>query len=527
MESYKEYFQQLLDYAKSLTPGQVTLLGVVGAGILAGAIVLMVWVGDVKYATLYSELDHADAGEIVNYITEKGIDYKLEDGGKTIMVPTDKVYLLRIELASEGLPESGHVGYSLFDQSNLGMTEFLQNLNFRRALEGELMNTIMQLKGVQAARVHIVMPKERLFKQDKQEATASVVLKLRSQMGLAKSQISGITHLVASSVEGLKPENISIIDYEGNLLSSNIDNDPLAGLTSSQLEVRKNVEKYLEDKAQSLLDGVIGPGKSIIRVSADMDFQQIERKSEIYDPNATAVRSEEKTVESASNSDKPDEVAEAKDEKSSETSITNYEINKTLEHIINSVGGISRLTVAVMLDGVYEEVENEEGVVEKVYEPRPQDEIDRITAIVRNAVGFDSNRSDVIEVVNLSFDRTEVEVEQDRLDQMIQQEFYLEIGKKVGLVLLIVLAVLYGRWKLKKLFRRLFPPTEPIREEVVAESKNEPVEEEEEEEEYEIPVKRTRKPKLVDHMQKEALNRPDEIARVIKTLMSADAEGKQ
>jgi len=526
MESYKEYFQKLLDYAKSLTPGQVALVAAVGAGLLAGVVVVFMWVSNVQYSVLYSELESADAGEVVNYLNEKGVDYKLESGGTTIMVPNDEVYSLRIELASQGLPESGHVGYSIFDQSNLGMTEFLQNLNFRRALEGELMNTIKQLKDVEAVRVHIVMPKERLFKEDKQEATASVVLKLRRQGGLSKSQLAGITHLMASSVEGLKPENISIIDYDGNLLSSTLQNDPLAGLTASQLEVRKNVEQYLEDKAQSMLDGVIGPGKSIVRVSAEMNFRQTERQSETYDPNSPVIRSEEKTVEAQSASDKQVEEAETKDEKSAETSITNYEINKTVEHIVNSVGNIDRLSVAVMIDGVYEEVENADGVMQTEYYPRPQDDIDRITAIVKSAVGFNSDRNDAIEVVNLSFDRTTIEVEQDKLDKMVQQEFYLEIGKKVGLVILAILVIVYARWKLKKLFRRLFPPANVIPVEAKSsESGDDEGDEEDEEEEVEPKIiKRARKPKLVDHMQKEALNRPDEIARVIKTLMSADAK---
>ncbi len=527
MESFKEYFQRIFDYLKSLSPGQITFLGIFGAGAIAGIAVIFFWANSISYSVLYSDLESADAGEIANYLNENGVDFKLESGGGTILVSSDDVYRLRIELASQGLPESGHVGYSIFDQSNLGMTEFLQNLNFRRALEGELMNTIMQLKDVHAARVHIVMPKERLFKQDKQEATASVVLKLKRQGGLTKSQLAGITHLVASSVEGLKPENISIIDYDGNLLSSTLQNDPLAGLTASQLEVRKNVEQYLEDKAQTLLDGVIGSGKSIVRVSADINFQQAERTSEIYDPNSPVVRSEEKTSEAQSAQDKQEETAETKDEKSSETTITNYEINKTVEHIINSVGNIDRLSVAVMLDGVNEMAPNADGVMEKVYVPRPQDEIDRISAIVKSAVGFDSQRNDAIEVVNLSFDRTEVDVERDKLDQMVQREFYLEIGKKVGLVLLLLLGFLYARKKIKKLFNRLFPPVEPVGEAAGAEGETAAdAESGEESEEEPVVITRARKPRLVDHMQKEAFNRPEEIARVIKTLMSAEGKEK-
>jgi flagellar M-ring protein FliF len=519
MESFKEYYKRITERIRALSPSQMVLLIAVGAGFLVGLIVVAVWVSDVKYSVLYSDLDHAEAGDIVNYLVEENIDYKLESGGSTILVPSGDVYKLRISLASQGLPSSGHVGYSLFDQSNLGMTEFLQNLNFRRALEGELMNTIMQLSNVQAARVHIVMPKDRLFKEDKKEATASVVLKLKGPGGLSKSQMAGITHLVASSVEGLKTENISIIDYNGNLLSSKQEQDVLAGLTASQLEVRKNVENYLEDKAQSMLDGVIGRDKSIVRVSAEVNFKQVERTSELFDPNSSVIRSEEKIQEASSVSDKQDEFAESNDEKNTESTITNYEINKTVEHIINSVGNIDRLTVAVMLDGIYNEVENDEGVVETVYSPRSQEEIDRITAIVKSAVGYDSQRNDVIEVVNLSFDRTTVDVEQDKLDQMIQRQFYYDLGKKIILILLLVAVGFYMRKKLKSLFGRVFPPIKSVRQESAmdVEGSTEDIEVEE----PPVPViKRARKPKLIDHMQKEAANRPEEIARVIKTMIS-------
>jgi len=281
-----------------MSPSQVMMLVAVVAGIIVGGVVVGNWVKSVNYSILYSDLEPAEAGEVVNQLTEQNVSYKLTNGGTTIMVSSDDVYKVRISLASQGLPRSGNIGYAIFDKSNLGMTEFLQNLNFRRALEGELMKTIMQLSDVQAARVHIVMPKDRLFKEDKQEATASIVLKLRTPGGLSKSQMAGITHLVASSVEGLKPQNVSIIDYNGELLSSQNGSDPLAGLTSSQLDVRKNVEQYLEKKAQSMLDGVIGQGRSIVRVTAELDFQQVEKTNEIYDPNSAVVRSEEKTDES-------------------------------------------------------------------------------------------------------------------------------------------------------------------------------------------------------------------------------------
>jgi flagellar M-ring protein FliF len=377
----------------------------------------------------------------------------------------------------------------------------------------------MQLSDVQAARVHIVMPRDRLFKEDKKEATASVVLKLRRANGLMPSQLNGITHLVASSVEGLKPENISIIDYNGNLLTRSNRADALAGLSASQLDVRKNVEQYLEEKAQSMLDGVIGAGKSIVRVTAELDFQQVEKTSEIYDPNSSVVRSEERTEETSKASDKQEELAESTDEGTVESSITNYEINKTMEHIVSAVGNIKRLSVAVLLDGIYRDVESSGGVTETAYEARPQDEIDRISAIVKNAVGYDTERNDQIEVMNIAFDRSSMQYEQDKLDTIYLQELIYDAARKLFIVALIVAALLYFRKKAKKLFialGRILPPA-PRR---AAGPGMTIIEGQRQGEDDDVVVEpEKRRPKLSDQMQETAKNQPDELAKVIKTLM--------
>ncbi len=523
MEYFKKLFSNISKFIGAMAPSQAIMLVGVVAGIIVGGFVVTSWLGSINYAPLYSRLDAAEAGEVVNYLAEQNIPYKLSDGGATISIPSGDVYRVRISLASQGMPRSGNVGYSIFDESNLGMTEFLQNLNFRRALEGELMRTIMQLSGVKAARVHIVMPKDRLFKKDKLEATASVVLKLSSPTGLTKSQIAGITHLVASSVEGLKPENISIIDYNGTLLSSKMESDHLAGLSSSQLEVRKNVENYLEEKAQTMLDGLVGTGKSIVRVTAELDFQQLEKTSETYDPNTTAIRSQQRTDESKTASDKQEEVAVSSDENKVETSITNFEINKTVEHLVNSVGTISRLSVAVLLDGAYTEKANAEGVIESVYEPRSPEEIDNISSIVKNAIGFDGQRNDQIEVVNLAFDKTSMEFEQDKLDTIYQQEFYLDVAKKVGMVLLGILAFLYLRKKVKKLFASLgslVPQQSYMRSssgkaDAISDETAKAIEDDE------LQIKpQKRATKLADQMTATAQKRPEEMAKVIKTMMA-------
>jgi flagellar M-ring protein FliF len=521
MDYLKQFFKNIGHFTSRMTPSQVMLLLAVAAGTIAGVLLLSSWLGDITYGRLYSNLSQEEAGRIVAYLNDNNIPFQLKDNGGSIEVPSGDVYEVRLQLAAEGLPSAGSMGYSIFDKNNLGMTDFLQNLNFRRALEGELTRTIMQLHEVQAARVHIVMPKERLFRRDQKEPTASVVLKLSGAGRLSKRKVQGVSHLVASSVEGLKPANITVIDYDGNLLSSGQEEDHLAGLSSSQLEVRQQVETYLESKAQSMLDEVLGPQKAIVRVTADLDFQQIERTAETYDPNAPAVRSEERTKQSASASDKADETAEATSQDAVETTITNYELNHTVEHIINAVGTIGRLSVAVLVDGSYEPIEGEGGVVENVYQPRPQDELDRLAAIVRNAVGFDQTRNDQIEMVNIAFDRNNMESDRTSLDAMYMRDFYMDIAKKVGIVLLIVIAILYLRKKASSLFKALasfVPPPPPPRPAPALEEEVAPLEQEEELEPEPIKPK-SRKPRLVDQMQKTAEKRPEEIAKVIKTLM--------
>jgi len=515
MESVKEFFKNLLSWVSRMSPSQVMMLLGIVAGTIVGLIFVIGWLNTVTYSRLYSNLSQDEAGEIVSYLEDNKIEYEITNGGKTISVPSDQVYKTRLNLASEGLPRGGSVGYSIFDQNNLGMTDFLQNINFRRALEGELTRTIMQLKEVKSARVHIVIPKDRLFKEDQKQATASVVLSLKGNGQLSKSQISGVTHLVASSVEGLTPDNITIIDYNGNLLTSGQDADPLAGLSASQLEVRKLFESYIEEKAQSMLDNVLGQGTSVIRITSDLDFQQLERTSEMYDPNTPSIRSEQRVKSSNTSTDKAEEASESNIEESGETVITNYELNKTVEHIINDIGTIKRLSVAVMIDGTYSQVENENGGIELVYQPRSQEELDRLASIVKNAVGFDQQRNDQIEMVNISFDRKNLEEDREFLDSMYLREFYWEIARKVGYVLLIAFLFFYFRKKIKKLFRsigKLVPAP------VISHSTGEeamPIQSED----VKPFIRAKRKPTMVEQMQETAKGQPEEIAKAIKTMM--------
>jgi flagellar M-ring protein FliF len=323
-----------------LTLNQRLLMGTIGGAFVLAVVLFMSWARQPDYTVLYANVAPEDAGEIVDQLQSQGIPHKLSDGGRTILVPSKHVYESRLDLAVQGLPESGSVGYEIFDRTGLGVTDFVQRLNYQRALEGEIGRSIQSLNEVRSARVHIVLPEESLFVADQKEATASVVLRLRGS--LSQGQVSGITRLVAASVEGLLPVNVTVVDTFGNLLSRPNEGDSFAAVSSRQHELKTQVEGHLRQKVTTMLEGVLGRGKVVAQIDADLDFERIERTVESYDSDTPAVRSEQRI--------KGSEEEGAK----SENILTNYELSKTLEHIVSPVGGIQKLTAAVLVDGVYE-----------------------------------------------------------------------------------------------------------------------------------------------------------------------------
>lgn len=520
MDYLKQIITNFAEIVKRMSVSQVVMFLAIVIGVIVGGVSVAGWLGRVTYQPLYTNLDPAEASEVTRYLSDQGIGYHLGAGGSTIEVSETDLYEARLALASQGLPHSGSVGYSIFDETNLGMTDFLQKLNFRRALEGELARTISALNEVKTARVHIVIPEERLFADHQREPTASVLLKLKRNGGIGKRQIDGITHLVASSVEGLQPGKITIVDYAGNLLSVDNGGDELASLTSNQMEMTRSMETELQSKAQSMLDGVLGPNKAIVRVTAELDFQQYSRTSENFDPNLTAVRSEQKTESSDLATKSGVENAEDRQDNKSEVTVTNYEVSKTVESVVNAIGTIKRLSVAVLLDGTYNMVEGANGVEEPVYEPRPQQEIDRLSAIVKNSVGFSTERNDQLEIVNIAFDKNYLTDQQEMLDTQYTREFYFDIVKKVLLALAILVGFLYLRKVLTRFFSglsKILPPasgrTVPMGPAGINDF------EVPQPEEMEPIILEKRQAKLVDQMQKVAKDDPNEIARVIKTMM--------
>ena len=505
----KRIFDHFYQLVGRMTPSQILLAALVVVGAIAGTVIIFNVAKSQYFVPLYSNLSSEDAGKIIEKLNEMRVKYEIGDGGSSLSVPSDDVYETRMKLASNGLPSPQNIGYALFDQTNLGMTDFVQKLNYRRALEGELARTIGSLSEVAAARVHMTIPEEKLFREDQNPPSASVVLKLTGATTLAKRQLQGIAYIVASSVEGMRPENVTIIDYDGNLLTGPQSNDPSAMMSATQFEMRKNVESYLENKAQSMLSGVIGGGRAVVRVSAELNFEQNSTQIEEYNPDMVAVRSEQRTASKGNEQESLPGVPPVTTSSNSNDAndiITNYEVSKTIKSIIGEVGSIKRLTVAVMVDGNYEEVKSPEGEVQQKFLNRTPEELERFAGIIKNAVGYSEARSDLFTIVDLPFDNSILEVSRKQLDSVGQWENYLYYGKKIGFVLLGLLGLLYVKRQLKKVFSAIAkyvpaPPPVPAPSEETIQQK-------------------PQKPKLIDTMKVQTKGKPDEIAKVIRTIMA-------
>ena len=408
--------QGLLDFLKSLGAARLAAMGAVTLALIGFFAFVMMQMTAPVMVPLFTDLSVEDSGAIIKDLDRQAIDYKIKNDGAIIMVPKDKVARLRMKLAESGLPKGGGVGYEIFDKSDaLGATSFIQNINHLRALEGELARTIRSIDRVQAARVHLVLPERPLFSRDKVEATASIVLKVRGQ--LEPAQVRAIRHLVASAVNGLKPDRVSVVDETGRLLADGASQDnPLAAGAD---ERKVAFENRLRNEVENIVSSVVGPGKARVQVSADFDFNRITQTQDKFDPDSRVLRSSQTREEQNTSSEGKEggQVSAAnelpgaskdgtnnngpnsKDQSTKTEEIVNYEISRTTKTEVIEAGRLSRVSAAVLVDGRY--TKNDKG--EMVYEPRSKEEIDRIAALVRTAIGFDAKRGDQVEVVNLRF----------------------------------------------------------------------------------------------------------------------------
>ncbi len=423
-------FNQMASVFNALEPRKkvfsiLTILFTVGS-----LVALILWTQKTDFEILYTGLSTEDAGEVINQLRDNKVPYKIGVGGTSIMVPKNQVYEVRMQMASKGFPQTGGMGYELFDQQSIGVTEFVQKINFRRALQGELSRTVNEIKEVKRSRVHLTLPEKSLYLDEQEKPSASVVLTMYSGRNLRENQLQGISHLIASSVENLDPGNVIIVNSHGKLLSGGEDEDGYGRNNSSQAEIQKTVERRTERKIVSMLAGVVGQDKVTAKVSASMDFTQIEQTEETYDPEASAVRSEQRSDEKSKNrkpsasgvpgvmSNSPDvnvdgsgsSAVNSSDFSNSQETI-NYEISRVTKRVVMPTGTISRLTTAVLIDGSYVFEKDDDGNDVRNYVPRSDEEMKKYKNLIEKAVGFNEDRGDSIEVVNIQFKELEVEVD--------------------------------------------------------------------------------------------------------------------
>ncbi|MGB0934779.1 MAG: flagellar basal-body MS-ring/collar protein FliF [Alphaproteobacteria bacterium] len=445
-----EAFARLL---QNLGLTKLIVLSAVLVGVGWGAMQFVNHVSTPDMALLYGDLDQGDAGRIVAKLEDQGVNVQIGGGGTQVYVPIDMVARLRMDMAESGLPNGGSVGYEIFDRSDVfGSSFFVQNLNHVRALEGELARTIRTIAQVASARVHLVLPKRDLFSAEKQEPSASIVLRLHSAGRMDSARVQAIQHLVAAAVPKLSPDAVSVVDDRGNLLSSTGDREHAVSMFAEEMRVK--FEQRLERAIVSLLERTLGPGKIRAQVAADMDFDRMTENSEIYDPEGQVARSTQTVTEDSQSSESeasnaatvtnelPEGEADtgsgqSKNDSKRSEEIVNYEITKTIRSHIKESGAVKKMSVAVLVDGAG-------GVGEEEYKERSKEELDQIAKLVKTAIGFDEKRGDKLEVINMRFHKTTAE-EGELVDNTImgfERHHIVRIAETLILALMGILALL-------------------------------------------------------------------------------------
>ncbi|MFQ5687243.1 MAG: flagellar basal-body MS-ring/collar protein FliF [Candidatus Scalindua sp.] len=435
---------------KGTSFGQRLTFVVVILGFIAGLFAVTFWVRTPDYGLLYSDLSQKEAGEVVAYLRDNNIVYKVKDNGSTVLVPANKIYEARMSLAENSLPR-GEVGFELFDKVKFGMSDLAQKINYRRALQGELSKTIAQLEGVEWAKVQIVIPEPSLFIKDEKPSTASVVIKMRKRNALRSEIITGITHLVSTSVEGLSTEDITITDSRGNLLSRSGESK-MSGEITNQFGLSRKIEDYYASKTMSIIEKMTGPGKAIVKVSADLDFKHVDEKQIEYDNEKKVPVSQVITTQSTEMPQDNNGGSGGMSKESEETETTQYALSKVERAVSEHEASIKRLTVAVLVDGNYEEEEAEDGEVNSKYIPRTEEELQQIAAIVKQAIGLDESppRNDKFEIQSVKFqDHLPVYVDEESVAKADKKEFILSIARSSSLMIAVLAFLLFAKKALK------------------------------------------------------------------------------
>ena len=472
----------VMDFTRTAGGRKIMLaLGVAAA--VAVMVAVWMWGQQPDYRVLFSNFSDRDGGAIVAELEKMNIPYKYAEGGGAVLVPADRVHDARLKLASQGLPKGGNVGFELMENQKLGSSQFVERVNFQRAMEGELARSIESVSSVQAARVHLAMPKDSVFVSEQKAPTASVLLNLHPGRALDPQQISAIVHLVASSVPDLPIKNVTVVDQNGNLLSDSGKPASINGMDPSQIKYVQELQQNVVKRIESIITPIVGPNNVRAEATADVDFSRSEQAVESYKPNQTpdamVVRSQQ-TSESLNGTGNPGGVPGALTNQppapatapitaagenaapaangalaanTRKDATVNYEVDKTIQYVQQAGGGLKRLSVAVVVN--YKKSTSAEGKV--VMTPLTEAETAQITNLVKEAMGFNAERGDSINVVNTPFARAEVEVIPE-LPWWKQPQYveYLEMAKAAGkyLLMALVLFILYLR-TLKPLMKKL------------------------------------------------------------------------
>jgi flagellar M-ring protein FliF len=402
--------QGLVGFLKGLGASRLMAMVAVSVALVGFFAFVIMRVTTPQMTTLFTDLSAEDSSGIIKDLERQAIPFELRNEGAVIMVPKDRVTRLRMKLAESNLPKGGGVGYEIFDKSDaLGTTSFVQNINHLRALEGELARTIRAIDRIQAARVHLVLPERPLFARETPEPSASIVVRVRG--ALEPAQIRAIRHVVASAVNGLKPQRVSIVDEAGRLLADGAGTEADNAVGD---ERRAAFEKRMRKQVEDIVSSVVGSGRARVQLSADFDYNKITQTSDKFDPEGRVLRSSQSREESSATAENNGQVtvnnelpgnqggpnaAAARDQSKKSEETNNYEISRVTKTEVTEAGRVNRISVAVLVDGAY--TKNEKG--EQVYQERSKEQLDRIAALVRSAIGFDQKRGDQVEVVNLRF----------------------------------------------------------------------------------------------------------------------------
>lgn len=458
-----------LELIRTLGVGRIAAIGALSATIVGIAAFAFLRVSQPQMTPLFTDLAYEDSTAIVSELDGLNIPFEIRQDGAVILVPKDEVFSLRMRLAESGLPAGGGVGYEIFDNSDsLGATSFVQNLNHLRALEGELARTIRAIDRVKAARVHLVLPEQKLFSREAAEPSASIMLKLRGALG--GGQIKAIQHIVASAVKDMKPERVSVVDDRGQLLASGTGAADGQIIMSAMEERNRTLEDRMRRQVEAIVGNVVGPNAVKVQVSAELDLSRSTETEDIYDPDGQVVRSSQTREETAASNDRgaaggvsvgnelpgageADPATGAQDTNSKTEEVVNFEISKRTRTEVQEAGRIKRLSVAVLVDGAY----SQEGS-DVVYTPRPPEQMEQITALVRSAMGFNRERGDTLEVVNLRFAPDAAALEfGDESDSFLEltKDDYFRIAEVLVLALVGLLIVFFV---VRPLLRRALDP---------------------------------------------------------------------